>query len=578
MPFRLQVIQDDRTQRIALPEGELVLGSSAKADIRLAHLSVSRRHARLRVSPEGVEVEDLGSRNGTRLGDKKLTGPAAVPPGVPLLFGTALTILESLEVEDAEIGISLASPHPDIAGQTSEAVVDGTTISPSVLETFSLTVLPKLLTALEGTDDPADHLQTIGEGLYRSLPCSSLEILRQIGEEDTVVFTARRTGDGNDDSRTHVVAARRGDLVMNAVFAQPTLADVYAPLVQACASLASLALRLSGGGRLPTAETLSIPPPLPSPPTVVPAVRRIYADAVRIAAGTVSVVIRGESGTGKEVLARFIHAASPRAEGPLVALNCAALPRDLLEAELFGVEGGVATGVDSRPGRFELAHGGTLFLDEIGDMAPETQARILRVLQEAQVFRIGSQDGRPADVRILSATNRDLEAMLEDGGFRPDLYHRIADWVVELPPLRDRREDIPNLAAYFLGRACTQRGVAAVGISRAAVRALAAFPWPGNIRQLEREMARAALFLEDQDLLDTTVLQPAILQGGAEESPVTLGEYLEETERRAIESALLACDGDVPAAAHRLGIGRSTLYRRLPSLGIEVQPPSSSKP
>ena len=147
-------------------------------------------------------------------------------------------------------------------------------------------------------------------------------------------------------------------------------------------------------------------------------------------------------------MARYIHAASQRAEERLVTLNCAALPRDLLEAELFGVEKGAATGVTARPGKFELAHQGTLFLDEIGDMALETQAKILRVLQEHEVFRLGGNEPRPAEVRVLAATNRDLEAMLEDGGFRRDLYHRIADWVVELPPLL-RRSLPPDVAAHL---------------------------------------------------------------------------------------------------------------------------------
>ncbi len=285
--------------------------------------------------------------------------------------------------------------------------------------------------------------------------------------------------------------------------------------------------------------------------------------------GTISVLIRGESGTGKELLARYIHAASRRADGPLVTLNCAALSRDLLEAELFGVEQGVATGVDSRPGRFEQAHTGTLFLDEIGDMAVETQAKILRVLQEKEVYRLGSGNARPADVRVVSATNRDIDALLESGYFRSDLYHRIADWVVELPALRQRREDIPNLAVHFLSTACEEAGVRPAGISKAALEVLTTAAWPGNIRQLEREMARVALFLEDGDLLDTSLLQGSLLEeGGVGVDDGSLRSTLDAAERSAIEKALMVCSGDVVAAAQRLDLGRSTLYRRMTALGI----------
>ena len=311
------------------------------------------------------------------------------------------------------------------------------------------------------------------------------------------------------------------------------------------------------------------PPRPPDPPTLVSAMREIYDQAARIAPSRVSVLIRGDSGTGKELLARYLHAASDRADEPLVTLNCAALPRDLLESELFGVERGVATGVDARAGKFESAHGGTLFLDEIGDMAPETQARILRVLAEGEVYRIGGHQAHPADVRVISATNRDLTAMLDDGGFRVDLYHRIADWVVHLPTLRERRADIPNLAAHFLGRACAERGIRAAGISRTALAALKTHDWPGNVRQLEKEMSRAALFLEDGELLESSRLQAEIIAdaeiGLADDDLKTV---LEQVEKAHIEHVLAECAGDVTVAAERMGIGVSTLYRRMKHLEI----------
>jgi len=314
-------------------------------------------------------------------------------------------------------------------------------------------------------------------------------------------------------------------------------------------------------------------PPAPSPPdppSLVPAVRRLYEDAARVAPGDVSVLICGESGTGKELLVRFVHAASGRPDSAFVVLNCAALPRDLLEAELFGVEEGAATGVSARPGKFELADGGTLFLDEIGDMALATQAKILRALQEGEVHRLGGRSPHPARARVISATNRNVDALLTAEGLRRDLYHRIADWRIELPPLRERRADIPNLAAHFLDREVRRRNLRSVGISRAAMDVLGACDWPGNIRQLEREMARIALFLDDGELVEPRHLQESLRRSAtAAPAPSTLKEAVEEAERREILRALDLSQGDTRRAAERLGIGRSTLYRKIAGLGID---------
>ena len=226
----------------------------------------------------------------------------------------------------------------------------------------------------------------------------------------------------------------------------------------------------------------------------------------------------------------------------------------------------MATGVDPRPGKFELADGGTLFLDEIADMAPETQAKILRVLQEREVYRLGGRTPRSADVRIVAATNRDVETMRESGDFRVDLYHRIADWRVELPRLASRSADIPNLAAYFLARAAERQGHAIAGISRSAVEALERYRWPGNIRQLEREMARAALFVGPGELLQSVHLSGEI-RSAPPAMGTTLKARLDAAERAAIEQALDR-HKSISAAARALDVSRSTLYRRMKALGL----------
>jgi transcriptional regulator with PAS, ATPase and Fis domain len=405
--------------------------------------------------------------------------------------------------------------------------------------------------------------QEVGGALFRTLPCLGVEVASR---QDGVLFHARR--DTETAIESHLAEAHDTRFTLKVRFLSPTQARAYGPLLESGALL----IHLAGTPESAPAERRECRaglPPLPEPATLVPRVGQIYADAVKIAQGDVGVLICGESGTGKEVLARFLHAASPRAAKPFVALNCAALPRDLLESELFGIESGVATGVESRPGKFEMADGGTLFLDEIGDMALETQSRILRVLQEGEVYRLGGQKPRSADVRVVAATHRDIDRMMSEESFRSDLYHRIADWTVELPPLRERRADISNLAAFFLDQETRRRGVAAEGISRGALELLENYPWPGNVRQLEREMARVALFLEGGDLLESSHLREAIRQATPGGGPLSLKERLEKVERSEIVQAL-SLRQSVTEAAKELRLGVSTLYRRMRELGIET--------
>ena len=281
------------------------------------------------------------------------------------------------------------------------------------------------------------------------------------------------------------------------------------------------------------------------------------------------VLILGESGSGKEVMARWLHARSRRAAGPFLAVNCAALPKELLESELFGIEKGVATGVEARPGLLERGSGGTVFLDEVGDMAPETQAKVLRVLENPTLFRVGGRTPVQVDVRFLAATNRDLEALVEEGGFRRDLYHRLAAFEVKLPPLRERREEIPALAARFFHRELAKSGAASPGITRAALAALVRHPWPGNVRELQNEIAKAALLLEPGEPLDLHApLAAAPRLAEAQASSLTLDETVRRAEREAFAVALAAAGGDAARAMELLGVSRTTYYRKLKELGL----------
>jgi transcriptional regulator with GAF, ATPase, and Fis domain len=298
--------------------------------------------------------------------------------------------------------------------------------------------------------------------------------------------------------------------------------------------------------------------------------------AERVADTSANVLITGESGTGKEVIARNIHQRSLRKDKAFVAINCAALPESLLEAELFGIERGVATGVDARAGTFERADGGTLFLDEIGDMAAATQARVLRVLQERQVTRVGGRKPLDVDVRIVAATHRDLPAEIKAGRFREDLYYRLKVVTIHLPPLRERREDLVPLAAHFVARFAGRHGRPERSLSRQAARALLVHRWPGNVRELEHTIEQAVLIadgpeIEPDDLGLTVVDERGVrleMPDHLEDLPTTVGEVTDIAERRLIERALEAADGNRTHAARALGISRRTLLYKLKRLGL----------
>ena len=296
--------------------------------------------------------------------------------------------------------------------------------------------------------------------------------------------------------------------------------------------------------------------------------QQLFAQIQTAAAGDISVLIQGETGTGKELIAKSIHDNSPRKEGPFVAINCAAIPAELIESQLFGNERGAFTGANERRiGYFEQADTGTLFLDEIGDMPLTLQAKLLRVLQEREFQRLGGTSTTSIDIRVLAATNQDLENAIRDGYFREDLYHRLAAFPIKVPPLRDRREDIPILAHHFLKKYAAAAEKPIRDISTDALQVLRQHDFPGNVRELENAIERAVLYQT------THLLQPQSLllhqtRGGSQpatSSPTDATDILtlKEVERRAIVHALKVMDNNVPDAAQALGIGRSTLYRKL---------------
>ena len=321
-----------------------------------------------------------------------------------------------------------------------------------------------------------------------------------------------------------------------------------------------------------------------------PALREVLGKVEQVAPTSSTVLLRGETGTGKEMVAHAIHINSPRENKPFVRVNCAALAPGILESELFGHEKGSFTGaVERRRGRFELADGGTLFLDEVGDLPMEVQIKLLRTLQEREFERVGGTDTIKVDVRLVSATNRNLEKMIEDGEFREDLYYRLNVFPINLPPLRERHGDVPLLAAHFVAKFARSMGTRPIGLTPEAVAKLREYTWPGNVRELENIIERAMILARGGEVgaqhLDfgrraqqtsgsfpvTTheVGSAPIALAPAADDGKSLAERLLESEKKEIIAAVEKSKGNIASASRMLGINRSTLYYRLRKHGLE---------
>jgi transcriptional regulator with GAF, ATPase, and Fis domain len=309
-----------------------------------------------------------------------------------------------------------------------------------------------------------------------------------------------------------------------------------------------------------------------------PALHAVLSRVSKVAPTDSSVLITGETGTGKELIARAVHRRSQRSSRPFVSVNCAAIPRDLLASELFGHEKGAFTGaIQRRVGRFELAEGGTIFLDEIGELPAETQVALLRVLQEREFERIGGTVSIRSNVRVIAATNRDLQATIAAGTFRSDLFYRLNVFPIEVPPLRERREDIPVLVAYFIDRYARKAGKSFRSINKQSLELLQSYPWPGNIRELQNIIERSVVVCDTENFsVDESWLSRQPLRsepkGRPEERLPELSRTLAGEEREMIEAALRESGGRVSGpsgAAVKLGIPGSTLDSKIRSLRID---------
>jgi len=303
------------------------------------------------------------------------------------------------------------------------------------------------------------------------------------------------------------------------------------------------------------------------------AMKRIFDKIDKTAPSAGRVLITGENGTGKELVARAIHENSKRADAPFVKLNCAAIPAELIESELFGHEKGAFTGAtQQRRGKFELADGGTLFLDEVGDMNLSAQAKVLRVLQEGELERVGGADTLKVDVRVVAATNKNLPEEIEQGRFREDLYYRLNVVPIELPPLRQRKEDIPELVGHFVAAACEENDRRTKHLEDGAVSLLMQHPWPGNVRELRNTIERLVILTGESEVVttdDVAETLPSVHKvRGHFERATSLKDLVASAEREIVLSALAANDHHISNTAKELGLERSHLYKKMKALGI----------
>jgi transcriptional regulator with AAA-type ATPase domain len=589
-----------------LSEGEHILGASDECDVLLAVTGVSRRQATLTVTDGTLTVCDLGSKNGTFVNGRKID-ERTVDEGDWIGFGPVVLYVVRIHPDDAKVAISL---NP---GRRRSERHDSTTQVRNLARRAEdeppnwVALLNELTNLLIGAVDPdaTDALDVLRSGVGAKGAC----LVEWSGDGEPVVLCA--CGSVLDGPELEAVS-EAFDSVGAAGDAAPVMINGWLdgddPITWAAAAAPSISpwgLVLSGdfdhrraAGPLLEAtlrmllhsksEPVHIeiggssvsPPELYFAPRHVvgrsAAMAEVYSQLRQLLRGDIPVLITGETGVGKEHVAEILYASSSRRDGPFVAVNCAAIPSELLEAELFGIESGVATGVTARKGKFQLACGGFLFLDEIGDMSSELQAKLLRALQQLEIHPLGARTPETIDVRIITATNTDLQARIAADRFRRDLYYRVAGFTIQVPPLRARREDIPAFVEHFMRLYAEEIDKPVRGITVKALSALAAAPWPGNVRELEHEVRRLVYLCPENQAIDSTMLTSSILYPTAQQqlddldltSDLDLDAAVADLEKKLIAAALARTKGNRSKAAKLLGISRNGLALKIDRLGL----------
>ncbi len=583
-------------------DSRLVVGRSFDAGIHLLDEKVSREHCAIEPAGSGFTVRDLGSRNGTFLNGQRLAAPAALTPGDQLGVGETVLVFdppfEAIPARDGESTVVLTASRA--AGARPADRAEGVCLQRAgelalqaalakgpeaaaelLLEAVQRALAPRAVALLLGGAYGLRPLLARPAGAHVSV---SRELVEAAQRQGVALSLPEAQSDAERDEHTTRVRLRAGEVCCAPLARAGGCFGVLClvrdrPFDAAELALAG-ALAAAAGPALAPAPAAGAPEADESQPVAESPAMREAMRLARAASGVPStVLVLGETGTGKEEVARAIHALGPRARGPFVAVNCGAIPAELAESELFGHEKGAFTGaVSARVGVFEQADGGTLFLDEVGELSPALQVKLLRVLQDRVVARLGGRGPVPVDVRVVAATHRDLAAMSRAGTFREDLFWRLNVVRIDLPPLRERPEDVLPLANRFLSRLSKTLGRRAEGFSDEAVAALTRCPWPGNARQLANALERALVLkagsgpVELADL-PPEVLAPEPLPAGSSVKPDaarTLADLVRTLEREQIALALKRAKGVKSAAAEALGISRPTLDRKIEEYAIDL--------
>ena len=590
-------------RRLPLAAGEVSLGSAPANDVVLAQRGVSRRHARLQVDGEGADLEDLDSKNGVSV-NGQLVRKARLKAGDEIRLGPVVLRLEQADPDDVELAIAVEPrPQAPLTRPTSEQTTSATGALAS-LEELALGRVEGFLLRLPASGLGGEALaflaaETEAEGAcllewtagndeptilaaHGRLPELAHDPLndwvrRSIPKQGEAVLSERL--DGSPNVAAAVVAGPAIDPLALIAWGQTANEPGLEALLRALVLVLHRCVR-----RSTRASAAAVPRPedggLRFPKGYIRGessqMAALYRQMETLSEGDLPVLILGETGVGKEYLARALHASSRRSGGPFVPLNCAAIPAELLESELFGIAKGVATGVIERQGKFQLASGGTIFLDEIGDMSADLQAKLLRALQEKEVQPVGGA-AVAVDLRVVAATNSDLGQRIEAGRFRRDLYYRIAGFTLDVPPLRERKEDIPRLVEGFVRGFSREAGKSVRGLTVKALRALVAHHWPGNVRELEHEVRRLVHLCPDGQAIDSAMLASSILDrrhdapaplAVAGDAELGIEGQVDQLEGRLIRQALERAGGNRTQAAKLLGISRNGLAIKMKRLAI----------
>jgi DNA-binding NtrC family response regulator/pSer/pThr/pTyr-binding forkhead associated (FHA) protein len=589
------------------------LGRARECEIALDHdATVSREHCELQCSGQWLLLRPLGKKSITLLNGGVVLGETRVKPGDTLALG----MTQLLVTAEKKASAPPTETTPDFKTQGLQSVIEafaGRTPAraavPAAIDTVEdLVVLLSLSQNFSMAESSRELEAACLRVLQERLAPAGVWIVRSDSAEPRLLLPSDTLPNHHDAKIMHwackVMETQDGRLFIETVRGaqeQCVISALVAPLVAGGVSIGVIAAAThtprgtydEDDRRFFTAFGRTLGPCMISTEraeNLAEEVKRLRAAAadtgqllgtspamvavrealLRAAASPLSVMLLGESGTGKELAARFLHQHSAASAGPLIAVNCAAIPTELLESELFGHERGAFTGAAARRlGLVEQAHGGTLFLDEIGDLALDHQARLLRLLEHGTFRRLGGETELTAKFRLVTATNRPIEALVQSGHFREDLYHRINGFEIQIPPLRERRSDIPLLVDHFLNLAQSHATRTLRGVSLEAMALLQAAPWPGNVRELRNAVDRAV------HVANGAVLQPEDFQprqaghknGNGNGAPMIA---LVEAEQRHLAQVLAACDGDVKAAAAVLDLPLSTVYRKLKKHGIEL--------